>query len=97
MWQKAQAAYAQGRVFDPLNDCALHWAILSRRAGNPGGRALEVKLDEVYKAQVAQDVKQRNYPAALALISGMLKFYPGNTSLLADQKRIQAAANSANK
>jgi hypothetical protein len=97
MWQKAQAAYAQGRVFDPLNDCALHWAILSRRAGNPGGKALEVQIDEMYKERVAQDVKQRNYPAALALINGMLKFYPGNTSLLADQKRYQAAANSANK
>jgi len=97
MWQKAQAAYTQGRVFAPLNDCALHWAILSRRAGNPGGRALEVKLDDMYKERVAQDVKQRNYPAALALISGMLNFYPENKSLLADQKKYQAAANSANK
>ncbi len=97
MWQKAQAAYTQGRVFAPLNDCALHWAILSRRAGNPGGRALETQIDDMYKERVALDIKQRNYPAALALISGMLNFYPGNEGLLAEQKRVQAAANSANK
>ena len=54
-----------------------------------------MQIDEVYKARVAEYYKQRNYPAALALINEMLKFYPGNTSLLADQKRIQAAANSA--
>ncbi len=97
LWQKAQAAFAQGHYFEPVNDSALHWAILSRRAGNPGGKALEVQIDEVYKARVAEYYKQRNYPAALALINEMLKFYPGNTSLLADQKRIQAAANSAAK
>jgi serine/threonine protein kinase len=97
MWQKAQAAYAQGRFFEPVNDSALHWAILSRKAGNPGGKALEEQIDQVYKERVAEYYKQKNYPAALALISEMQKFYPGNTSLLADQKRIQAAANSARK
>ncbi len=97
LWQKAQAAFAQGHYFEPVNDSALHWAILSRRAGNPGGKALEVQIDEVYKSRVAAYYKQGNYPAALTLINEMLKFYPGNTSLLADQKRIQAAANSARK
>ena len=95
LWQKAQAAFAQGHYFEPVNDSALHWAILSRRAGNPGGKALEVQIDEVYKARESAYYKQRNYPAALALISEMLKFYPGNSDLLADQKRTQAAANSA--
>jgi hypothetical protein len=80
-----------------VNDSALHWAILSRKAGNPGGKALEEQIDQVYKERVAEYYKQKNYPAALALISEMQKFYPGNTSLLADQKRIQAAANSARK
>lgn len=97
MWQKAQTAYTQGRLFDPVNDCALHWAILSRRAGNPGGKALEHQIDQVYEERVAQNIKQRNYAGALALINGMMNFYPGNKSLLADQQKVQAAANSANK
>jgi serine/threonine protein kinase len=97
LWQKAQAAYAQGHFFEPVNDSALHWAILARRAGNPGGKALEEQIDQVYKDRVSAYYKQGNYAAALTLISEMLKFYPGNTSLLADQRRIQAAANSAKK
>src|SRR5580700_5172947 len=39
--QNAQAAYAQGRYFAPLNGSALFWAIQSRNAGNQNARALE--------------------------------------------------------
>jgi hypothetical protein len=95
LMQRAQAAYSQGRFFEPVNDSALHWAIEARKAGNPGGKAMEDSIIAVYKEHVAQYYKQGNYAGALALVNEMLKFYPGNVALLADQKRIQAAANSS--
>jgi serine/threonine protein kinase len=96
MYQKAQAAFSQGRYFEPVNDSALYWAIQARKAGNPGGKALEEQVIEVYKSRVTQYNKQKNYPAALALVNEMLKFYPGNPSLLKDQKRYQAAMSNSN-
>lgn len=95
MYQKAQSALGQKHYFEPTNDSALYWAIQARKAGNPAGKALEEQIITVYKSRVTQYYKERNYPAAIALISEMLKFYPGNPSLLKDQKMIQAAQASA--
>ena len=54
MYQKAQAAFSQRHYFEPVNDSALHWAILSRQAGNPAGKALEEQIVAVYKTRVTQ-------------------------------------------
>jgi hypothetical protein len=91
--QNAQAAYAQGRYFAPLNSSALFWAIQSRNAGNQNGRALELQLDNIYKTQVTQLYQQRNYPAAMQLVDVMLSYYPGESGLLRDKQMIMAAAN----
>jgi tetratricopeptide (TPR) repeat protein len=95
MYQKAQAAFAQGHYFEPVNDSALHWAILARRAGNPAGKALEEQIVGVYKTRVTQYYNSGNYQAALALVNEMLKFYPGNPALLKEQQRFQSAISSA--
>ncbi len=91
--QNAQAAYAQGRYFAPLNASALFWAIQSRNAGNQNGRALELQIDNIYKTQVTQLYQQRNYPAAMQLVDVMLSYYPGEPGLLRDKQLIMAAAN----
>jgi serine/threonine protein kinase len=96
MYQKAQAAFSQGHYFEPVNDSALHWAILARQAGNPAGKALEDQIVSVYKTRVAQYYNSGNYQAALALVNEMLKFYPGNAALLKEQQKFQAALSSAN-
>jgi hypothetical protein len=95
MYQKAQAAFSQQRYFEPANDSALHWAILARQAGNPAGKALEEQIIGVYKTRVAQYYNSGNYAAALALVNEMLKFYPGNASLLAQQKKFQDALSNS--
>ena len=91
--QNAQAAYAQGRYFAPLNASALFWAIQSRNAGNQNGRALELQIDNIYKTQVTQLYQQRNYPAAMQLVDVMLSYYPGESGLLRDKQLIMTAAN----
>jgi len=91
--QNAQAAYAQGSYFAPLNGSALFWAIQSRNAGNQSGRALEQQIDNIYKTQVTQLYQQRNYPAAMQLVDVMLSYYPGEPGLLRDKQLIMAAAN----
>jgi hypothetical protein len=91
--QNAQAVYAQGRYFAPLNASALFWAIQSRNAGNQNGRALELQIDNIYKTQVTQLYQQRNYPAAMQLVDVMLSYYPGESGLLRDKQMIMAAAN----
>jgi serine/threonine-protein kinase len=96
MYQKAQAAFSQGHYFEPVNDSALHWAILARQAGNPGGKALEEQIISVYKTRVTQYYNSGNYQAALALVNEMLKFYPGNPALLKEQQKFQAALSSSN-
>jgi serine/threonine protein kinase len=96
MYQKAHAAFSQGHYFEPVNDSALHWAILSRQAGNPAGKALEEQIVAVYKTRVTQYYNSGNYQAALALVNEMLKFYPGNPALLKEQQRFQTALSSAN-
>jgi serine/threonine-protein kinase len=96
MYQKAQAAFSQGHYFEPVNDSALHWAILARQAGNPGGKALEEQIVAVYKTRVTQYYNSGNYQAALALVNEMLKFYPGNPALLKEQQKFQAALSSSN-
>jgi hypothetical protein len=95
--QNAQAAYAQGRYFAPLNSSALFWAIQSRNAGNQNARALELQIDNIYKAQVTQLYQQRNYPAAMQLVDLMLSYYPGEAGLLRDKQMIMAAANGGAK
>jgi hypothetical protein len=92
-FQNAQAAYAQGRYFAPLNNSALFWAIQARNAGNQNGHALEVQIDNIYKTQVTQLYQQRNYPAASQLVDVMLSYYPGEPGLLRDKQMIIAAAN----
>jgi serine/threonine-protein kinase len=96
MYQKAQAAFSQGHYFEPVNDSALHWAILARQAGNPAGKALEDQIVSVYKTRVTQYYNSGNYQAALALVNEMLKFYPGNAALLKEQQKFQSALSSAN-
>ena len=96
MYQKAQAAFSQQHYFEPVNDSALHWAILARQAGNPGGKALEEQIISVYKTRVTQYYNSGNYQAALALVNEMLKFYPGNPALLKEQQKFQAALSSSN-
>jgi len=96
MYQKAQAAFSQQHYFEPVNDSALHWAILARQAGNPAGKALEEQIISVYKTRVTQYYNSGNYQAALALVNEMLKFYPGNPSLLKEQQKFQAALSSSN-
>jgi serine/threonine protein kinase len=96
MYQKAQAAFSQGHYFEPVNDSALHWAILARQAGNPAGKALEEQIVAVYKTRVTQYYNSGNYQAALALVNEMLKFYPGNPALLKEQRKFQTALSSAN-
>jgi hypothetical protein len=91
--QNAQAAYAQGRYFAPLNNSALFWAIQARNAGNQNGHALEVQIDNIYKTQVTQLYQQRNYAAASQLVDVMLSYYPGEPGLLRDKQMIIAAAN----
>ena len=89
--KNAQAAYAQGRYFAPLNGSALFWAIQSRNAGNQNARALELQIDNIYKTQVTQLYQQRNYPAAMQLVDVMLNYYPGESGLLRDKQMIMAA------
>ncbi|MGA8144509.1 MAG: protein kinase [Candidatus Acidiferrales bacterium] len=96
MYQKAQTAFSQGRYFEPVNDSALYWAIQARKAGNPGGKALEEQIVEVYKSRVAQYLNAGNYQAALKLVDEMLKFYPGNPALLKEQQRCRTAISAAN-
>jgi serine/threonine protein kinase len=96
MYQKAQAAFSQHHYFEPVNDSALHWAILARQAGNPAGKALEEQIVSAYKTQVTQYYNSGNYQAALALVNEMLKFYPGNPALLKEQQKFQAALSSSN-
>jgi hypothetical protein len=95
LWMRAQAALNQSRIFEPTNDCALYWAIQSRRAGNPGGKALEEQIVKHYKERVGQDYQSGNYGEALVLVKAMLKFYPNDVALLGDLSRIQAASNSS--
>jgi serine/threonine protein kinase len=97
MYQKAQAAFSQQRYFEPANDSALHWAILARQAGNPAGKALEEQIIAVYKTRVTQYYNSGNYAAAVALVNEMLKFYPGNASLLAQQKKFQDALSNSKR
>lgn len=96
MYQKAQAAFSQQHYFEPVNDSALHWAILARQAGNPAGKALEEQIVAGYKTRVTQYYNSGNYQAALALVNEMLKFYPGNPALLKEQQKFQAALSSSN-
>jgi TIR domain len=90
---KANAAYAQGRYFEPANDSALHWAILAGRAGSPAGKTMEQQLGNLFRAQLNQLFQQQNYPAALHLVNALLVYYPGNAELVSDQQRLLAAQN----
>jgi hypothetical protein len=92
---KANAAYAQGRYFEPANDSALHWAILAGRAGSPAGKTMEQQLGNLFRAQVNQLFQQQNYPAALHLVNVLLVYYPGNAELVGDQQKLLAAENGA--
>ena len=90
---KANAAYAQGRYFEPANDSALHWAILAGRTGSPAGKTMEQQLGNLFRNQVNQLFQQQNYPAALHLVNALLVYYPGNAELVGDQQRLLAAQN----
>jgi TIR domain-containing protein len=92
---KANAAYAQGRFFEPANDSALHWAILAGRAGSPAGKNMEQQLGNLFRTQVNQLFQQQNYPAALHLVNVLLIYYPGNAELLGDQQKLLAAQSGA--
>jgi serine/threonine protein kinase len=87
MYQRGLAAYNQQHYFDPLKDSALYWAILSRRANNENGRALEGKLSNIFRAQV-NFYAQRDRKKALALVDRLLLYYPGNQELLTDRQKL---------
>ena len=95
MFANAQAAYAQARYFEPPNDCALHWAILAGKAGNPAGKAMEQQLGNQFRAQLNQLSQQQNFPAALHLVNAMLVYYPSSPELAGDQQRLMAAQSGA--
>jgi hypothetical protein len=95
MLVKANAAYAQGRFFEPANDSALHWAILAGRAGSPAGKTMEQQLGNLFRTQVNQLFQQQNYPAALHLVNVLLIYYPGNAELVGDQQKLLAVQSGA--
>lgn len=95
MFANAQAAYAQARYFEPPNDCALHWAILAGKAGNPAGKAMEQQLGNQFRTQLNQLYQQQNYPGALHLVNALLVFYPASPELAGDQQKLMAAQNGA--
>jgi TIR domain len=95
MLVKANAAYAQGRYFEPANDSALHWAILAGRAGSPAGKTMEQQLGNLFRTQVNQLFQQQNYPAALHLVNVLLIYYPGNAELVGDQQKLLAVQSGA--
>jgi hypothetical protein len=95
MLVKANAAYAQGRFFEPANDSALHWAILAGKAGSPAGKNMEQQLGNLFRTQVNQLFQQQNYPAALHLVNVLLIYYPGNAELVGDQQKLLAAQSGA--
>ena len=95
MLVKANAAYAQGRFFEPANDSALHWAILAGKAGSPAGKTMEQQLGNLFRTQVNQLFQQQNYPAALHLVNVLLIYYPGNAELVGDQQKLLAVQSGA--
>jgi hypothetical protein len=92
---KANAAYAQGRFFEPANDSALHWAILAGKSGSPAGKNLELQLGNLFRTQLNQFYQQQNYPAALHLVNVMRIYYPSNAELIGDQQKLLAVENGA--
>jgi len=96
MYQNAEAALRLHHYFEPFNNSALYWAILARRAGSPEGRALENQILEVYRKQMQEYLQQKDYRSALALVTAMLRFYPGDAGLLGDQRKLQAAVSESN-
>jgi len=92
---KANAAYAQGRFFEPANDSALHWAILAGKSGSPAGKNLELQLGNLFRTQLNQLYQQQNYPAALHLVNVMRIYYPTNAELIGDQQKLLAVENGA--
>ncbi len=97
MFQKAQTALASQHFFEPVQNSALYWAIQARKAGNPGGKAIEDQIQEVYQRNMKQYYAQRNYAAALALLEEMQKFYPENTALRAEHQKLQASVNQSKR
>lgn len=96
MYQNAQTALGLHHYFEPINNSALFWAIQARKAGSPEGKALENQILEVYRRKMNEYYQQKNYRAALSLLNGMLRFYPGDPSLLAEKKKLQAAVAASN-
>lgn len=88
MYQRALAAYNQQHYFEPLIGSAVYWAILSRRANNPQGKELELKLSNIFRVKVNYYYNQRDAKSALALVNRMLLYYPGNDELLKDRQKI---------
>ncbi|MGB0035835.1 MAG: protein kinase [Candidatus Acidiferrales bacterium] len=95
MFQNAQNALRQHHYFEPINNSALYWAIQARKAGNAGGKALEDQILQIYREQMNEYYRQGNYRAALGLVNGMLRFYPGDTNLLSERNRIQSSLASS--
>jgi serine/threonine protein kinase len=96
MYQNAQTALRLHHYFEPVNNSALYWAIQARKGGSPDGKALENQILEVYRNKLNEYIQEKNYRGALNLVNGMLKFYPGDPGLLAEQKKLQAAIAASN-
>jgi serine/threonine protein kinase len=97
MMRRAQTAMSQQHYFEPANNSALYWAIQARKAGDPNAPGLETQIQGEYKKEMMADYRQKDYAAALALLNGMLRYYPGNPSLLAERSRIQEVLNTAKR
>jgi len=88
MYQRALTSYNQQHYFEPLIGSAVYWAILSRRANNEQGKALELKLSNIFRVKVNYYYNQRDAKSARALVERMLLYYPGNAELLQDRQKI---------
>ncbi|MGA8221564.1 MAG: protein kinase [Candidatus Acidiferrales bacterium] len=95
MYQNAQTALRLHHYFEPVNNSALYWAIQARKGGSADGKALENQILEVYRNKLNEYIQAKNYQGALNLVNGMLKFYPGDPGLLAEQKKLQAAISAS--
>ena len=96
MYQKAQAALSQQHYFEPVNDSALHWAILARQAGNPAGKALEEQIISVYKTRVTQYYKLRKLPSGSSSRERNAEVLPRQPRAPERTAEFQAALSSSN-
>ena len=95
--QTARSEYAQNKILEPHNDCALYWAIVARSGGNQDGAALENQIVSQARTQMQAYYQQHNIPMAARILSDLLAFYPTSPEFLQDKNTIEAQAQAAPK